>query len=118
MAVTHWYDALLPYVGNDTWDPGYQYLQSKAGGAANAIEGNPAGASAALSSLMNQAYTQGGQINTMLQGEKGNSEAYLQPMQKMFGTMYGTGGKMPVSAPSVPGSATLNNMFAGGKGGS
>ncbi len=73
------------------------------GGVANSLEGNPNGLSASLQKLMETAFGQGKQINTMLQGEKANSEAYYRPMQAMFGKMYGTGGLMPAKAPGAPG---------------
>lgn len=107
MAVTHWYDALLPYVGNDTWDPGYQYLESKAGGAKNALEGDPASVSTSLQNLSNQAYSQGQQVKDFLLGRENNAEQYYRPMQQMFGSMYGTGGVMPGQAPGVPGSSPV-----------
>lgn len=87
------------------------------GGVGNALEGNPAGATDQLNQLMKTAFAQGQGINQTLQREKAQSTKYYQPMQQMFGTMYGTGGIKPAVAPGVPGSTSLPSMFQSKPGG-
>lgn len=72
-------------------------------GLRNSLEGDPAAAAAQINQLMQTAFAQGNNINRTLQNEKAQSEAYYQPMQKLFASMYGTKGMMPPKAPIAPG---------------
>ena len=109
-----WYDKAMPLIplNHYLYDQGKSLAQGHGvstpdlSGAKNAIEGDPAAATSALNGLMTQAFSQGKQINSMLQGEKGGSLAYFKPMQQMFGSMYGSKGLMPAKAPGAPGGGT------------
>lgn len=78
------------------------------GGLINTLEGNPAGVSQQIQQLMQMAFQQGNNINRTLQNEKAQSEQYYQPMQKLFGSMYGTKGLMPPKAPVAPGGGSAS----------
>lgn len=90
--------------------PGYntykilQGSKSSLSNAANALEGDPNQLAGELNQLAGTAYSQGQQVKNFLLGRENNAEQYYGPMQQMLGSMYGTGGIKPVSAPSVPGS--------------